>query len=287
MAAGCGGDDDVSPGGPRIVTTTNILGDVAFNVAGRDAVVQVLLPQGADPHDYQASSQQVAWLEQADLVVANGLDLEEGLADVLDNAESDGANVLWVGDEVEPLSFDDGRPDPHIWFDPLRMADAARLIADELAAIDGSVDWKASAETYVQALLAADQEAQETLAPVMAEQRRLVTNHDSLRYFAARYDFVVIGTVIPGGSTLADPSSSALAELVRRLEQEDVSAIFAESTERTDLAAAIADEASRPIEVVELHTGSLGEPGSGAETLIGMWRTNARLIADALAGTTE
>jgi zinc/manganese transport system substrate-binding protein len=93
----------------------------------------------------------------------------------------------------------------------------------------------------------------------------------------------VIGTVVPGGATLAEPSSAELAALVEEIEAEGVRAIFAETTEPSVLADAIAAETGGTVEVVELYTGSLGEPGSGADTLIGMLITNARRIAEALA----
>jgi zinc/manganese transport system substrate-binding protein len=112
--------------------------------------------------------------------------------------------------------------------------------------------------------------------------RLLVTNHDALGYFADRYDFEIVGVVIPGGSTLADPSSAELAALVETLLETDVPAIFAETSSPAQLAETVAAEAGNDVEVVELHTGSLGEPGSGADTLIGMLRTNATRIRDAL-----
>ncbi|MDE0370918.1 MAG: metal ABC transporter substrate-binding protein, partial [bacterium] len=91
-----------------VVATTTILGDVVANVVGGNADVEVLLPPGADPHDYQISSSQAALLYTADLVVANGLGLEEGLIDVIEAAEEDGVNVLEVGDLLDPLPFTGG-----------------------------------------------------------------------------------------------------------------------------------------------------------------------------------
>jgi zinc/manganese transport system substrate-binding protein len=307
LGAACG-DTDAAGGATTIVATTTVLGDVAGEIAGDDATVRVLIPVGADPHDYQPSSQDVAAIQRADLVVANGLGLEDGLVDVLDAAVADGARVLEIAPGVDPLPFgehldddhdddhgdeaaleedagghDDGNEDPHVWLDPLRMADAAGLIAAELAAVDGSVDWGARAEAYAGELRAADAEIVEILRAVPDANRKLVTNHDALGYFADRYGFEVIGTVVPGGATLAEPSSAELAALVEEIEAEGVRAIFAETTEPSVLADAIAAETGGTVEVVELYTGSLGEPGSGADTLIGMLITNARRIAEALA----
>ncbi len=111
----------------------------------------------------------------------------------------------------------------------------------------------------------------------------LVTNHHSLGYFAQSYGFEVIGVVIPGGSTLAEPSSAELSALVEKVQQSGVRAIFGETTESETIADALASEVGTSVEVVELYTGSLGEPGSGADTLSGMLLTNATRITDALS----
>ncbi len=277
LAAACGDAGGSGEGRVSVVTTTTILGDVVRAVAGDDAEVVVILPVGADPHDYQPSARQVAAIANADLVVANGLGLEQGIGEVLDEA----SRLLEVGPQLDPRPLGDGDDDPHVWMDPSRMADAARLVAAELAAVAPGVDWARRAEAYAADLLAADEEIAEILAAVPEERRILVTNHDSLGYFADRYGLTVVGTVIPGGATLAEPSSAELAELVAVIERTGVPAIFAETTEPAALAEALAAEAGG-IEVVELYIGSLGEPGSGAATLAGMLITDAERIARAL-----
>ncbi len=281
----CGNGEPATDAGPRVVATTTILGDVVENIVGADASVEVLLPVGADPHDYQASARQVAALQDADLVVANGLMLEEALTDVLEGAAADGANIYWVGEHLDPLPFggQDGTLDPHVWLDPARMAEAAMLIAGEMIKVDDTVDWGARADAYARELSTLDSEISDLLAGIPASDRKLVSNHDSLGYFADRYGFDLIGTVIPGGATLADPSSAEMANLVQQIQLSGVKAIFAETTEPSTLAEAIAAEVGAEVRVVALHVGSLGEPGSGADTLIGMLRTNAEQIAAALA----
>ena len=110
-----------------------------------------------------------------------------------------------------------------------------------------------------------------------------MTNHDSLGYFAQRYQLEVMGAVVPGGTTLAEPSSAALASLVELMQIEDIRVIFSENTEPAAVAEAVAAEVGPNVSVVELFTGSLGGPGSGAETLIDLLLTNAMRIAGALA----
>ncbi len=337
-----------------VVVTTTIWGDVVSNVTGDSAAVEVLFPIGADPHDYQLSAAQAASMQQADLVVVNGLALEEGILDVIEGLEADGANVVEVAALLDPLAFgkgshahedehsDDehsdeegedsedehsdeegehseedhgaegecdpeaghgdhdeqdgdhgdeeadehghaeGSCDPHVWMDPLRVAAAAELIAEELAALDPSVDWMANATAYADELRALDAEVVSMLDAVREDRRKMVTNHEAFGYFAERYDFELVGVVVPGGSTLADPSSAELAELVDVMTDENIDVIFAETTEPAALAEAVAAEVG-DVDVVELFTGSLGGPGSGAETYVDFVRTNAERVAGALS----
>lgn len=277
--------------GLSIVVSTSVLGDVVSNVVGDYATVEVLLPIGADPHDYQVSSAQTAAMQSADLVVVNGLLLEEAMLDVIEGLESDGANVLEVAALLDPIPVSagghepeaDGGYDPHVWMDPLRMATAAQVIAAELIELDDSVDWMGNSEAYSDELTALDAEIVGILDAVPKGNRKMVTNHDSFGYFADRYDFEIVGTVIPGGATLAEPSSAALAALVEVMTDEGVNVIFAETIEPSAVADAIAAELDSDVAVVELYTGSLGEPGSDADTYIGMLRANAQWIGEALS----
>lgn len=290
----------------HVVATTTVLGDIGSTIAGNNAVVEALMPPGADPHDFQPSSQQVASLNDADLVIANGLGFEEGFIDILEGAEADGVAILEVGALIDPLPFGDstgdcdptlapedsedgdepenapGSCDPHFWNDPTRAAAAAEVIADALSAIDPSIDWATPASAYADELSTLGDDIQALLDTIPETNRKLVTNHDALGYFAHRYGFEVVGVVIPGGSTLADPSSAELAALVAVMEEENVRVIFAETISPSVLADAVAAEIGGDVEVVELYTDSLGPPGSGAETLVDMLRLDAERIAAGL-----
>jgi len=293
--AACGPGDNTAGGGsegPNVVVTTSILADVVGDLVGEDGSVTVLMPSGTDPHEFEPSARQRAALGEADLVVANGLGLEEGLVDALDMVRQDGVEVVEVAELVDPIPFgeagtragsDDGTEDPHFWLDPTRMAAGVVAIGDALTSLDDSVDWAKRAQALESDLLALDAEVEAIVDVVPPASRKLVTNHDALGYFAARYGFEVVGVVVPGGSTLAEPSAGDLEALARTIEDEDVSAIFAENTQPTDLADALASETGIDVEVVELYTGALGEPGSGADTYARLIRTDATRVADALS----
>lgn len=289
-------------GGPSVVVTTTILGSVVGDIltcaVGSDASMTVVMPIGADPHDFQPSSEQVAAMSTAELVVANGLFLEEGLVSVLESLETDGVNVLHVAELVDPLPFADehadehadeaegerahGDLDPHFWFDMERMALVAELVGSELATATGVSDYGDCGVSVATDIRSAEAEVIATLQAIPEEARVLVTDHDAFGYFADRYDFHVAGVVIPGGSTLSDPSSRELAELVEVVERENVPAIFANTATSSDVVTSLAAEIGRDIKVVPLFVGSLGGLGSGAEDYTSMMVLNASLIADAL-----
>ena len=284
LNAACGsGDSSGSSDRLNVVATTTMLGDVVANIVGDDGTVEVLLAVGADPHEYRASAMQVTAIITADLVVANGLGFEEGLENVLNTAAQDGANIFLVAEALDPIRTATGREDPHVWLDPARMADGARLIAAELSIVEGSIDWAARAEIYARELLAADDDITTLLATVPEANRQLITGHDELGYFAQRYGFEIVGHIIPGTSTLADPNSADLARMVETIEEHNVRAVFVGTSEATALADALVGEVESQVAVVPLFTGSLGGPNSGAETLIEMLITNATRIADALS----
>jgi zinc/manganese transport system substrate-binding protein len=297
----CGSDPSANTGKPRVIVTTTILGDLVSRVAGDSVAVEVLMPPGADPHEFEASVAQAARIRSASLVVANGLGLEERLEGTLDAAKADGVTVYEVGPELDPLPMeeeseehpeaeaeghDHGEFDPHVWLDPDRMAMAAGLVATQLANATGldAAPFQERAARYAADAIAAGQEADAILASVPADQRLLVTNHDALGYFARRFNLTVLGTVIPGGSTLAEPSAADISAIADALAATDVNAVFSENTVSPRLVEAVAAEVGRNIIVVELFTDSLGDPGSGADTYAGLITTDATLVANGLLG---
>lgn len=309
---------------PLVVVTTTVLGSVVGEILtcalGDDSSMTVLMPIGADPHDFQASSAQVALMAGADLVVVNGLGLEEGVLDAVENIEADGVSVLEIASLVDPLPFGDdhgdekadkeshddhghedehseeenhsdeeshddhghGEFDPHFWFDMERMALAAELIGAKLAE-NGDESFASCGESVAAEIRASEVLVAETLASVPEANRVLVTDHDALGYFAERYEYNVVGVVIPGGSTLGDPNSQELAALVSTIRSENVRAIFGNTADSPALLETLAGEVGGNVQVVELFVGSLGGPGSGAESYVLMMTTNATRIASALA----
>lgn len=279
--AACADGDEADGDGATIVVTTSILGDVVRNLVGDAADVEVIMPPGSDPHDFAPSAQQASALRDADVLVVNGLGFEAGLVDTIEAAEADGVRVVTATDGVELLPSGD---DPHFFTDPRRMRDAAAHLARELSEHVAGLDAPAveqRVEQYLADLDALDAEVERILAAVPPERRTLVTNHEVFGYFADRYDFEVLGAIIPGGSTLAEPSAAELADLAHEIAEAGVPAIFAETSAPSRLADALAAEGT-DVEVVELFSESLGDADSEGGTYLAMMRTNATRIAAAL-----
>ena len=173
-----------------------------------------------------------------------------------------------------------------MWLDPVRVAQAVESLAAVLVDQHGLDAGRVSAcvDAYLAELAQLHEDINDTLATVPAASRKLVTNHDAFGYFADRYNFEVIGTVIPSLSTLAEPSPASLEALAELIEETGVPAIFSEYLSHSrDVASALADRLEG-VSVVSLYSGALGPEGSGAETYLTMMRHNARTIAGALSG---
>ena len=291
VAASCS-SSDAGQADP-VVATTSILADITRNVACGRLDVPSIIPLGSDAHEYEASVQDADRLRSARLVVANGLGLEEGLRDSLDAAEQDGTPVLRVGPHVRPRRVD-GVEDPHVWMDPDRMATAVDVISERLQRVDGLPvppdDVRRCAAAYRDRLQALGREMDATMAVVPAARRKLVTNHESLGYFADRFDFEILGAVIPSTSSLGESNPRDLEELASTIRAAGVPAVFAETTQPRAVAAALADTVGdvdgRPVTVESLYTESLGRAGGDGATYIGMLRTDARTVARALGPST-
>ncbi|MFD5681306.1 zinc ABC transporter substrate-binding protein AztC [Streptomyces bacillaris] len=283
---------------PAVVVTTNILGDVTRRIVGDEADVTVLMKPNADPHSFGLSAVQAAELEQADLVVHNGLGLEENVQRHVDAARASGVATFAAGEAADPLTFhtadDDGgpeggegQPDPHFWTDPDRMRKVTGLIADQVIEHVKGVDpgtIRANADRYTKQLTDLTTWMEKSFGRVPADRRALVTNHHVFGYLADRFGFEVIGAVIPSGTTLASPSSSDLRSLTEAMERAGVRTVFADSSQPRRLADVLRTETGGGVRVVALHSESLTAEGGGADTYLRMMRSNTTAMVTGLTG---
>lgn len=285
----------------RVIATTTIVGDVVKQVGGEAIDLQVLLPVGADPHAFEPTPHDLARIAGARVIFANGAGLEAFLDSLLANANS-GAEIVEVSegialrrageepghDEAEkntPAAQDaheHGGADPHVWTDPNNVIVWTRNIEVALSRLDGenAARYRANAEAYRAQLQALDAWVREQVAQIPEANRRLVTDHEVLGYFADRYGFQQAGTVFPGFSTLAEPSAQDLAALENAIRARGVKAVFVGTTVNPNLARRVA--ADTGARLVSFHTGSLTAPGGGADNYLDYVRHNVSAIVEAL-----
>ena len=284
LAASCGagssdGSSDESGGGsvaqaPTLVATTSIWADIVSSVICNQPV-PALIPAGVDPHGFEASLRDRELLENAAVIIANGADLEDSSTELLEAAQSGGVPVVEMTSFVTLI---DG--DPHIWQDPTRVVATIREIVD--VAVDAGIDAETTGECadhYVTDLLQLDAEITERLAALPTESRLMVTSHDSLAYFADRYELEIVGTVIPSTNTLAETNAADLATLAETIETLGVPAVFTEQLESSGDADRLAERLG--VAVVPLVTDAVTDDPA-TDTYIEMMRSNATEIAEAL-----
>lgn len=283
-AAACGDDSapESSGSGIKVVATTTQIGALVRAVAGDNVQLTVLLPAGADAHDYEPNPQAVKKLNDADVILRNGIGLDDWLDATIEGAGGD-ARLITVTDGVAVSEGEDGEPDPHVWHDARNVQVMVSNIAAALAEADpaNAAAFQGSAEAYRQRLSDVDREIRALIAAVPEANRKMVTNHDAFGYFIRAYGLEFVGAVIPSTSKDAQADAKALAALQELIKDEGVKAIFAEEEVDPKVARELARDTG--VKIVEgLYADSLGEKGSGADTIDGMLLSNARKISEAL-----
>jgi zinc/manganese transport system substrate-binding protein/manganese/iron transport system substrate-binding protein len=248
-----------------VAASTPVFADIVANVGGDRVAVWSVIPAGADPHTWEASPQEVVRLEDSDSFIYMGAYLEPFIEDGAWRRAARDAGIpqLELAEEVELIAVDrvidhgdhvhDLRGgDPHVWLDPLKAIEVVDAVETHLADLDpaGAAAFAANAEVYRTKLRALDEAYRAGLAAIPPERRKLVVFHDAYTYFAERYDFEVVGIVLPNPD--GEPSARDIADLVSTIEEEGVGVVFGEPQFDTSLLDAIAAEAG--VEVGMLMT---------------------------------
>ena len=267
---------------PKVVATTGFLADIAGEIAGPSAQVISLLPQGSDPHRYEAVPNDTKILAEADLIIQNGLNLEGWLDKIIAQAATKAIKrTASVG--IEPLNDPEhaGSYDPHAWMDPLLGRVYAQNIYRALVELcpHDSIALTARWQSYDQRLWELHLESDSILKSIPERFRILATNHDAFRYFAARYRFRVV--TLLGTSTDADVRTSDVLHMKQVVLQNDLPCVFVEANLNPKMLQEIAKDAGCRLGPA-LYADSMGPPGSGADSYTGMLANNARVLAQAL-----
>jgi ABC-type Zn uptake system ZnuABC Zn-binding protein ZnuA len=289
LASGCGSQSSASSGALDVVASTSFLADIAQNVAGDRFQVASLVPQGTDPHAFEPTPSDLKAVAGADLVVVNGAGLEGSLLTTLENAVGD-TPVVDASTDLTTRAPKPGEPalaagqtDPHFWLDPELVKTYVRNIQAAFSEADpaGAATYAANAEAYVARLDALDAWIRTQVARVPQADRKLVMDHASHGYFADRYGFTIVGTVIPSAATGESPTARQLSDLVTTIRDTGAKAIFVEAGENPQLAEQIGAETGVAV-ITDLLDHSLTAADGPAPTYIDMMKYDTRRIVEAL-----
>jgi ABC-type Zn uptake system ZnuABC Zn-binding protein ZnuA len=277
-----------------VVATTSIVGDVLSNVGGADIDLRVMVPAGGDPHEFAPAPADLRSVQRAQVVFVSGLGLEQAI--LPDLAAAGNARLVSISEGIEPLAFgqDAGESsrvqagavaatDPHVWMDPANVERWAQNAADALSRLDpaSGPEYQERASAYIDRLRELDRWIGEQTQQLDPSQRLLVTDHYTLGYYAQRYQFQVVGAIIPSASSMAEPAPRALADLQDKIRNLSVPAIFVEN----DLHPASFDTLANDVgaEIVPIYVGALTSATGPAPTYLDLMRTDTRRIVEALS----
>ena len=293
--AACGGGegDEARASTIRVVTTVSPIRNIIENVGGDRVTVTAIVPEGTNSHTFEPSPSVARDIAEADLIVANGLNLELPTLELAEANRRDSVEILLLGEAtvspekyVYDFSFPraGGDPNPHLWTDPMLAGEYARHVRDTLSRIDpdGAVYYATNTAAFVARLEALDAAIRAAVATVPESQRVLLTYHDSFPYFGPRYGFTIIGAIQP--SDFSEPSPREVAELVEQIRAAKAPAIFGSEVFPSEVLETIAQEAGA-VQVGSLRDDDLpGDPGEAENTYLAMMVENVRTIVASLGG---
>ena len=291
----CGTDSDVAEDGElRIVTTVAPITSITAAVAGDRATIEGLVPEGTNSHTFEPPPSASALLERADLVLVNGLRLEEPTVELAEATMSGDGRLVELGTEVLPesdylydFSFpeEDGKPNPHLWTDPTWAIRYAELVHENLVDLDpeGEATYDANLASFEQQAtelsdaLRADQES------VPADERVLLTYHDAYAYFAETYDWQVIGAIQP--EDFAEPTPKEVARLIDQVREQEVPTIFGSEVFPSDALEEIGRATGARYEDTLRDDDLPGAPGDPEHSWLGLMRSNYVTMLTGLGGS--
>jgi zinc/manganese transport system substrate-binding protein/manganese/iron transport system substrate-binding protein len=300
MGIGCA-SGDADSGKLSVVATTTQIGDFARQVGGDAIKLTVILQPNQDAHDFEARASQLRAISDADLVLRNGLHLDSFVTKATGQAKgitvvvTEGISIRTGGEEgheeeadheeeaEHEADPDDREGDPHVWMSVENAKAMVVSIRDALIEADdeNAAMYRENAGRYLAELDSLDAEIRREVATIPAACRKLVTNHGVLGYYAEEYGLALVGSVIPGASSAAEPSAADVKDIVAKIGAEKVPTIFAEASINPDLIRQVGREAGVNV-VDDLYGDSLGPKDSDGGTYLEMMRTNTEKIVAGL-----
>jgi len=270
---------------PTVVATSTILADLTEEIGGEAIALTSILKPGDDPHVYEPVPQDTITIEQADLILYNGYNLEPALIRLMANVS---ARRLAVGEAIPPLEMEyEGQrvPDPHVWGNARNGIAMVEVIRDALIALapENAEQFRANAVALIAELAAVDRWIAVQIATIPPENRKLVSTHDAFAYYTDAYGLEMLGSLI-GMSTEEQPSAQTVQALSEQIRAAGIPAIFAETTINDALIRTVAQEAGVELAPQSLYSDSIGAPGSPGDSYIKMLIANTTAIVTALGG---
>ena len=300
VAVACGGeppgDADTPSGLLKVVTTVSPITSIVENIGGTRITLKGIVPEGVNSHTFEPVPAVAKLLAEADLIVLNGLFLEQPSLSMAEANKRDDARILKLGDSAiarEDWAFDftfpesDRRPNPHLWPDPMHALRYAELVRDALVSLDPSnaEHYDGNLERFRARIIDLDRRIAAAVQTVPAKNRRLLTYHDSWAYFARRYGFEVIGAIQP--SNFSQPSPRDVGRLITQVKKLDLPAVFGSEVFSSDVLETIADEAGARF-IDELADDDLpGKPGDPRHSYLGLMLQNMEVMLTALGGSAD
>lgn len=295
ILAACGGDER-NKEGLRVVTTVAPITSIVENIGGDRIQLQGVVPEGVNSHIFEPQPSLATLMSEADLIIANGLFLEEPTLQLAESNKKADAPILLLGDRAitrEHWQFDftfpesEGHPNPHLWPDPALGLKYAELTQQQLATLDpGNAGYyQENLDAFRERVGAMDAAIREAVASVPPENRRLVTYHDSWAYFALTYGMEVIGAVQP--ADFAEPSPREVADIIDQVRELGLPAVFGSQEFPSDVLETIAREGKTTF-IDRLADDDLpGAPGGPYHSYLGLVRQNMQIMIPALGGSAD
>jgi manganese/iron transport system substrate-binding protein len=273
---------------PQVVVTSTIITNLAAEIGGEEVQITGILKPGADPHIYEPVPADSRVLEEANLILYNGYNLEPGIIKLM-NATGGNVKKIPVGEVVKYLKLDKGKgeivPDPHVWGSAANVISMVKAIRDSLIELspEDKNKFVENAKRLTDELQQLHIWINQEIQTIPLDKRKLITTHDAFQYYGNAYKIAISGTLI-GISTEEQPSAQTVKKLVESIKKIGVPAIFAETTINPALIKTVAEEAGVKLAPTPLFSDSIGAKGSNGDTYIKMMVAKTRAIVEALGG---
>ena len=294
VATGCSSGSNAEDSSKlQVVASVAPITDIVKNVAGDAADVQGLIPEGVDSHTFEPTVDTARLLAAADVIFLNGLALEDPTLALAQSDKKASAEIFLLGEHtlqpdqyIYDFSFprSAGHPNPHLWMDVANAVTYTELVRDELSKVDPSnaATYQANAASYLKKLHTLDDAVQKAVDTVPAENRKLLTYHDSFAYFAAHYGMQVIGAIQP--ADFSEPSAQEVASLIDQINAQHVPAIFGSEVFPSPVLEQIAQETGAKYEDSLRDDDLPGDPGQPEHSYVGLMLYDVRTIVTDLGG---